>query len=102
MFPPVLTCWRSSSNRDRITDKQELLKLIQAEVDLGFTCLDISRLSSSMGQSEQASRTLQNAQIAWETATRFLDRLPEEEASRFRSSTTSLGTCVFVIALPSW
>jgi len=75
---------------DRITDKQELLKLIQAEIDLGFTCLDISRLSSRMGQSEQASRTLQNAKVAWEIATRFLDRLPEEEASRFRSGLREL------------
>src|SRR4051812_489912 len=81
MLPPVLTCWRSSSSMDRITDKQELLKLIQTEIDLGFTYLDTYKLS---GSAEHASRALQNAKTAWTTATGFLDRLTEEEASSFQ------------------
>ena len=64
--------------------KRELFRLVELEIDLGFTFLDTYSLSASMGHAEHAAEALRNARAACERATGFLDRLTEEEASRFR------------------
>lgn len=61
-------------------DKHELFRLIQNEIDFGFTFLDTAALASSREHTEQA---FQDAKSAWQTATRFLGRLTEQEASAF-------------------
>lgn len=63
--------------------KRELLRLIELEIDLGFTFLDTSSLSSDMGHTEHATQALRDAQDACERASGILDQLTEEEASRF-------------------
>jgi hypothetical protein len=75
-------------------DKAELIKLIQNEIELGFTFLDTYDLSSSSGHDEHASQSFRNAQTAWETATRLLDRLTEEESISFRPGLRDLGSAI--------
>jgi hypothetical protein len=67
---------------------------MQNEIDLGFTFLNAHYLSCSEGHMEHAAQALRNAETAWKTGTRFLDRLTEEEASTFRPGLRELGSAI--------
>jgi len=62
----------------------ELLRLIENEIDIGFTFLETHMLSFSMGHAAHADQALGNAKVSYKTAIKFLDRLTEEEARAFR------------------
>jgi hypothetical protein len=74
--------------------KHELLKLVQNEIDLGFTFLNAHHLSCSEGHMEHARQALQKAEAAWRAGTRFLNRLTEEEASTFRPGLRELESAI--------
>ncbi len=76
------------------SDRMELAKLIQTEIDLGFTFLASFDLSSNSGHHEHAITARQNAQVAWQTATKFLGRLTEGEALAFRSDLRDLEAAI--------
>lgn len=76
------------------SDKQELLRLVQNDMELGFILLDTYQLSVSMGHMEHAAQALKNAGAAWATATDFLSRMTTEEADRFRPKLEQLGAAI--------
>jgi len=59
----------------------ELLKLIRNEVSVANTFLETYRLASTQDHAVQA---LRNARMAFETATKFVDRLTPELAESFQ------------------
>ena len=67
------------------------MALIQIEIDLGFTFLQTFALALGVEHKHQA---FENAQVACETGTRFLDRLPEEDAENLRPMFQELAAAI--------
>jgi hypothetical protein len=62
----------------------ELLRLIENEINIGFTFMESYALSFAMQHPAHADQALGDALASYEAASKFLDWLTPEEAGTFR------------------
>jgi hypothetical protein len=76
---------------DQVMANQELLKLIENEISLGFTFLRTFNLA---GSKEHADQAIGNARTAYDSAVKFFGRIPADSFPDLRAKLSDLADSI--------